>query len=161
MTSCPSTIEVRILDDRIREWGLPQYHSEMAAAVDLFACVDEPIMLHPQSPAHLISSGLALHIGDANIAALVVPRSGMGHRKGLVVGNLVGVIDADYTGPLMISAWNRSEPGSDPITINPGDRIAQMMFVPIVRPQFRIVDEFSLESGRGAGGFGSTGVGVV
>ncbi len=152
-----STVELRILDARIREWGLPSYQSEMAAAIDLFACVDRPMVLEPQSPAQLISAGISLYIGDPQIAAIIVPRSGLGHRKGLVTGNLVGVLDADYTGPVMISAWNRSEIGSEPIVVNPGDRIAQMMFVPVVRPAFRVVDEFSEETRRGAGGFGSTG----
>jgi len=152
-----TAIEVRVLDDRIRAWGLPRYQSEMAAAVDLYACIDAPLALEPGSPAALISSGVSLHIGDPGIAAIVVPRSGLGHRKGLVLGNLIGVIDADYLGPVMISLWNRSAPGSEPIVIEPGELIAQMMFVPVVRPSFRVVDEFSKTTERGDGGFGSTG----
>lgn len=156
-----TTVELRILDARIHEWGLPRYHSEMAAAIDLFACIDEPLAIEPQSPAQLISAGIALHIADPSLAAVIVPRSGLGHKKGLVMGNLVGVIDADYTGPVMISAWNRSDAGTEPIVIHPGDRIAQMMFVPVVRAQFEVVDEFTNASERGAGGFGSTGHNVV
>jgi len=153
----PSGIEMRILDARIHTWGLPRYQSEMAAAVDLFACVEEPLVLEPQSPAQLVSSGVALHIGDPRIAAIVVPRSGLGHRTGLVMGNLVGVVDADYTGPVMISVWNRNAAGSEPIVICPGDRIAQMIFVPVLRPRFVVVEEFTRTSARGEGGFGSTG----
>ena len=153
-------VELRILDARIHEWGLPRYQSEMAAAIDLVACVDEPLVLEPQSEAKLIPSGISLYIGDPNTAAIIVPRSGLGHRKGLVLGNLVGVIDADYTGPVMISVWNRSEPGSEPIVIHPGDRIAQLMFVPVIRPQLNLVDEFSEATERGDGGFGSTGHGA-
>ena len=151
------TVELKVLDERVRAWGLPRYQSEMAAAVDLFACVDAPLALAPQSAAQFVPAGIAIHIADPNIAAIIVPRSGLGHKKGLVLGNLVGVLDADYTGPVMISVWNRSEPGSAPIVIEPGDRIAQLMFVPVVRPAFAVVDEFSALSLRGAGGFGSTG----
>jgi dUTP pyrophosphatase len=151
------TVELKVLDERIRAWGLPRYHSEMAAAVDLFACIDGPLEIAPQSTAQFVPAGIAIHIGDPNIAAIIVPRSGLGHKKGLVLGNLVGVLDADYTGPVMISVWNRSEAGSAPVVIEPGDRIAQLMFVPVVRPAFDVVDEFSQPSLRGAGGFGSTG----
>ncbi len=150
-------IEITILDPRVRDWGLPRYHSDMAAAIDLHACLAEPLHLAPQTPAQLIPAGIALHMADANMTALIVPRSGLGHKAGLVVGNLVGVIDADYTGPILVSAWNRNPPGTAPIVINPGDRIAQMIFVPILRPSFTVVDEFSRTSARGAGGFGSTG----
>ena len=153
-------IEVRVLDERIHQWGLPRYQSHMAAAIDLFACIDAPLALEAQSPAQLVPAGIALHIGDPGIAALVVPRSGLGHRKGLVLGNLVGVVDADYLGPVMISVWNRSALGTEPIVIEPGERIAQMMFVPILRPQFSVVDEFSKSTERGAAGFGSTGRGT-
>ncbi len=151
-------VEVKILDERVREWGLPRYHSEMAAAVDLFACVDQPVSIEAEAPARLISAGIAVFLGDAGIAALIVPRSGLGHR-GLVMGNLVGVLDADYLGPVMISAWNRNPAGTAPILINPGDRIAQLLFVPVLRPAFRVVESFSAETRRGVGGFGSTGVG--
>jgi dUTP pyrophosphatase len=151
------TVEIKILDPRICDWGLPRYHSEMAAAIDLFAALDAPVDVKPQAPAQLISSGIAVFIGDPAMAALIVPRSGLGHR-GLVLGNLVGVLDADYLGPAMISVWNRNAAGSDPIRITPGDRIAQMIFVPILRPLFTVVEEFSRRTARGAGGFGSTGL---
>jgi dUTP pyrophosphatase len=150
-------IEVRVLDQRLHEWGMPRYQSDMAAAIDLHACVDAPIELLPGAPAQLISAGFAVHMGDSHMAALIMPRSGLGHKKGLVLGNLVGVIDADYHGPLMVSAWNRAAPGTPPVTIQPGERIAQMMFVPILRPDFRVVDMFSRTTIRGEGGFGSTG----
>jgi len=159
MTHAPVAlaIEVKILDPRIHEWGLPRHHSEMAAAIDLFACIDAPLSIAADTPAHLIPAGIAIHIGDPGYAALIVPRSGLGHRTGLVMGNLVGVLDADYMGPVMISAWNRNPPGSDPIVVQPGDRIAQMLFVPVGRPSFTVVDAFSGQSARGAAGFGSTG----
>ncbi len=150
-------VELKVLDERVRAWGLPRYQSEMAAAVDLFACLDERLLVAPHSPAQFVPAGIAIHIGDPSVAAIIVPRSGLGHKKGLVLGNLVGVIDADYTGAVLISVWNRSEPGSAPIVIEPGDRIAQLMFVPVVRPAFDVVDEFTALSVRGAGGFGSTG----
>jgi dUTP pyrophosphatase len=151
------TVELKVLDGRLREWGLPRYQTSMAAAIDLHACIDTPLQLHPGVQPALISSGLAVHLRDPNMAALVLPRSGLGHRKGLVLGNLVGLIDADYTGPVLVSAWNRSSPGQDPIVIAPGERFAQMVFVPILRPEFCVVEEFSSPSERGAGGFGSTG----
>jgi dUTP pyrophosphatase len=158
MTGVPDRppIEIRLLDPRLRHWGEPAYHSEMAAAVDLHACIDRPLELHPASPPLLISSGLAMHIADPGLAAVVLPRSGLGHRQGLVLGNLLGLIDADYTGPVMVSAWNRNAPGGPPIVIVPGQRFAQMMFVPVVRPRFRVVEAFSALSARGSGGFGST-----
>ena len=156
-SSKEARIEIIILDARLREWGLPRYHSDQAAAIDLHACLDTPLRLQAQAPATLISAGFALHIADPGITALVVPRSGQGHKKGLVLGNLVGVIDADYTGPIMISAWNRSEAGSPPVLIEVGERIAQMIFVPILRPAFAIVEHFTAISARGEGGFGSTG----
>lgn len=152
-------VEVKVLDTRLHQWGLPHYQSELAAAIDLHACVESPVRLAPADAPALISAGIAIRIGDPNLAALVLPRSGLGHKKGLVLGNLVGLIDPDYLGPIMISAWNRSAAGSEPIVINPGERIAQMMFVPIVRPALKTVAEFSAQTGRGAGGFGSTGLG--
>jgi len=152
-----SDIEVVVLDRRLHAWGLPRYQSEMAAAIDLHACLDEDLSLEPGAPAQLIPAGIAVHMNDAHMAALIVPRSGLGHKKGLVVGNLVGVIDADYLGPIMVSAWNRSAAGTAPITIVPGERIAQMLFVPILRPVFRVVEAFSRSTARGEGGFGSTG----
>jgi dUTP pyrophosphatase len=148
---------MKVLDARLRDWGLPRYQTGMAAAVDLHACLDAPVEILPGAAPLLISSGIAVHIGDAGMAALVLPRSGLGHKKGLVLGNLVGLIDADYTGPIMVSAWNRNAPGSAPIVIQPGERFAQMVFVPIIRPEFQLVEEFSAASARGAGGFGSTG----
>ncbi len=157
MTTAATTIEVRILDERVRAWGLPDYQSAMAAGIDLVACLDEPLVLPPAAPAQLVPTGLAVHIGDPGLVGLIVPRSGLGHRAGLVLGNAVGVLDADYTGPLLISAWNRSAAGSPPIVVQPGDRIAQLLFVPIVRPTFAVVTEFSRTTARGAGGFGSTG----
>lgn len=149
-------IELRVLDPRLEEWGLPEYQSDLAAAIDLHACVDAPLALEPGAPPVLIASGIAVHMADAGMAALVLPRSGLGHRKGLVLGNLVGLIDADYTGPVMVSAWNRN-PSGEPIVLQPGERFAQMMFVPVIRPRFRVVARFSEPSARGAGGFGSTG----
>ena len=149
-------VELRVLDARLHGWGLPSYQSAHAAAVDLHACLDAPLELAPGAPAVLVSSGIAIHIADPNVAALVLPRSGLGHRKGLVLGNLVGLIDPDYTGPIMVSAWNRSS-GGDPIVLQPGERFAQMMFVPVLRPELRVVEAFSAASSRGVGGFGSTG----
>jgi dUTP pyrophosphatase len=154
-------VEVRILDERVREWGLPRYHSEMAAGVDLFACVEECTDLEAQAPALLVPSGISVHIGDPGFVGLVLPRSGLGHRSGLVLGNLVGVIDADYNGPLLVSVWNRSALGSLPVRIEPGDRIAQLLFVPVARPMLAFVETFSKDSERGDGGFGSTGSSVT
>ncbi len=150
-------IEIIILDPRLNTWGLPKYQSEMAAGIDLHACLEEPLNLEPQSPAQLIPAGIALHMGLSGMAALIVPRSGLGHKQGLVLGNLVGVIDADYTGPIMVSAWNRRAAGTPPVVIAPGDRIAQMLFVPILRPDFTVVEAFARTTARGEGGFGSTG----
>ncbi|MCL4068186.1 dUTP diphosphatase [Pseudomonas sp. GX19020] len=150
-------VEVRILDPRLNDWGLPRYQSAGAAAVDLMACIDAPVLIAPQAPAVLVKSGIALNFGDMSLAALVLPRSGLGHKKGLVMGNGTGLIDPDYTGEIMVSVWNRNPAGSDPIEITPGERIAQMIFVPVLRPDFRVVEAFSNETARGAGGFGSTG----
>jgi dUTP pyrophosphatase len=130
----------------------------MAAGLDLFACIDQPLTVEPGAPPNLISSGIAIRIGDPGWCAVIAPRSGLGHR-GLVLGNTIGVIDADYEGPCLLSAWNRNPPESgEPITVAPGDRLAQMLFVPIARPAFTVVDEFTAASARGAGGFGSTGI---
>lgn len=150
-------IEVKVLDSRLETWGLPRYQSDLAAGIDLFACLDAPLELAPAAPATLIPSGIALHMARGDMAALIVPRSGLGHKQGLVLGNTVGVIDADYTGPILISAWNRNPPGTPPILLEPGLRIAQMLFVPLLRPLFKVVEHFSAASDRGAGGFGSTG----
>jgi dUTP pyrophosphatase len=147
-------IELLILDERLREWGLPRYQSSEAAAIDLHACLDATAIIEPGSPPQLISAGFAIHMADPHMAALVLPRSGLGHRRGLVLGNLVGLIDADYTGPIMVSAWNR---GGERVAIEPGERFAQMLFVPVLRPVMVTVGAFSAASGRGAGGFGSTG----
>ena len=150
-------VELKVLDPRLHGWGIPAYQSAMAAAIDLHACAEATIRLAPDSAPQLISSGIAIHIADPGLAAIVLPRSGMGHREGLVLGNLVGLIDADYTGPIMVSAWNRNAPGTPPIVIEPGQRFAQMMFVPVIRPAFRLVESFTRTSVRGEGGFGSTG----
>ncbi|WP_112875060.1 dUTP diphosphatase [Paracoccus endophyticus] len=149
-------VELRVLDPRLHDWGLPRPQTAMAAAVDLFACLDAPLDLGAQDAAVLVPSGLAIHIADPQLAAMILPRSGLGHR-GLVLGNGIGLIDADYTGQIMISLWNRNPPGSAPITLRPGDRVAQMLFVPVVRPLMQVVQTFSRDSGR-TGGFGSTGV---
>lgn len=156
MPSHSPLVEIKLLDPRLRDWGLPAYQTPMSAALDLFACIDADLTLEPGAPAQLIPSGFALHMADAHLAALILPRSGLGHRKGLVLGNAVGLIDADYTDELLISAWNRNPPGSPPIVIQPGERIAQMMFVPVLRPQLTEVAAFSRPSDR-QGGFGSTG----
>lgn len=150
-------IEVRLLDARLAQWGLPRHQSGMAAAIDLHACLDAPLTLAPGAAPALIAVGFALHIADPSIAALVLPRSGLGHRQGLVLGNLVGLIDPDYTGPILVSAWNRTPAGGAAVTLTPGERFAQMVFVPILRPRFQVVEDFSRATTRGAGGFGSTG----
>ncbi len=150
-------VEVKVLDARLEEWGLPTYQTPMAAAIDMHACLDNPLILHPGEQPTLISSGIAVYLNNPHMAAVLMPRSGLGHKKGLVLGNLVGLIDADYTAAVMISAWNRNAPGTDPVVIHPGERIAQLMFVPVIRPNLRIVDEFSGSTQRGGGGFGSTG----
>lgn len=150
-------MQVRILEHRLRDWGLPAYQTEGAAAIDLFACVTDAVTIAPQAPAVLVSSGIAVLFDDFSLAGLVLPRSGQGHRRGLVMGNTIGLIDPDYTGEIFVSVWNRNPPGSDPVVIEPGERIAQMIFVPVIRPVFEVVDQFSTSTGRGAGGFGSTG----
>jgi dUTP pyrophosphatase len=152
-------VELKILDPRLHGWGFPHYGSSLSAGLDLHACIDEPIEIMPQAPAVLIPSGIAFRIGDPEWCGLVLPRSGLGHRQGLVLGNAVGLIDADYEGPLLISAWNRNPPGSaGPIRVAPGDRIAQLVFTRIVRPEFSVVEAFSDSGERQSGGFGSTGV---
>jgi dUTP pyrophosphatase len=150
--------EVKIHDSRLLDWGLPRYHSDFAAGIDLFACLEAPIELAPQAPAVLISSGLAVLMNRADVAAFVLPRSGLGHKKGLVLGNGTGCIDGDYADIVYISAWNRNPPGTRPILVQPGERIAQMVFLPILRPRLTVVDDFSSVTGRGTGGFGSTGI---
>ena len=154
-------VELKILDPRLPDWGFPRRGSALAAGLDLHACIDAPFVIAPQAPAVLISAGIAFRIGDPEWCALVLPRSGLGHREGLVLGNAVGLIDADYEGPCLISAWNRNPAiaGADGIRIAPGDRIAQLVFTRIARPDFAIVGEFSQSGERQAGGFGSTGTG--
>ena len=151
-------LEIRIVDPRLYEWGLPTYQTDLAAGIDLHACIDAPLAIEPQAPARLVSSGLAVLMNDPGMAALVLPRSGLGHKRGLVLGNSVGLIDADWTAAIGISVWNRLPPGSEAIVIAPGDRIAQLIFVPILRPSFRVVEAFSARTRRGENGFGSTGV---
>ena len=157
-------VEVRILDERLRSWGFPAYGSALAAGLDLFACIDGSVCLRPQGRPQLISSGLSLRIGSPDWCAMVVPRSGLAHHDGLVLGNTIGIVDPDYTGPCLVSVWNRNPPSRGPdssddgIVIRPGDRIAQLIFIRITRPEFRLVDAFSAMTDRGGGGFGSTGV---
>ena len=150
-------VELKVLDARLRDWGLPRYQSDMAAAIDLHACIDAPLALEAGAAPVLVSAGFAVHMAQSGMAAMVLPRSGLGHRKGLVLGNLVGLIDPDYMGPILVSAWNRGAAGAAPIILEPGERFAQMVFVPILRPRFAVVEAFSADSARGAGGFGSTG----
>ena len=144
-------IDVKILDERMRE-RMPAYATPGSAGLDLRALLDEPLVINPGETV-LVRTGLAIHIGDPGYAALILPRSGLGHKKGIVLGNLVGLIDSDYQGELMISVWNR---GKDAFTINPFDRIAQLVIVPVAQPEFELVDEFG-ETDRGTNGFGSTG----
>jgi dUTP pyrophosphatase len=146
-------IEVRILDPRVgAELPLPAYATAGSAGMDLRACLEQPLTLAPGETA-LVSSGIAIHLDDPGYAAVLLPRSGLGHKHGIVLGNLVGLIDSDYQGPLMISCWNR---GQAPFTIMPGDRIAQLVVLPIARAGFRVVDTF-VASSRGSGGFGHSG----
>jgi dUTP pyrophosphatase len=144
-------LDLKILDARMRE-QLPAYATTGSAGLDLRACLDEPLTLEPGQSA-LVPTGLAIHVGDPGYAALILPRSGLGHKHGIVLGNLVGLIDSDYQGQLMISTWNR---GQTTFTLNPMERLAQLVIVPVVQAEFNIVDDFG-ESERGAGGFGSTG----
>ena len=152
-----AVVELKILDPRLHEWGLPRYQSAMAAAIDLHACLEAALSVTAGSAAVLVPAGFAIHMADAAMAALILPRSGAGHGRGLVLGNGTGLIDADYTGPVMISVWNRNAPGTEPIAIQPGERIAQMMFMPVARVSLAMVETFSQNSQRGSGGFGSTG----
>jgi dUTP pyrophosphatase len=147
------TIDLKVLDDRMAAF-LPAYATPGAAGLDLRACLDAPLHLAPGETA-LIPTGLAMHIADPGLAAMILPRSGLGHKHGIVLGNLVGLIDSDYQGPLMVSCWNR---GHDGFTVQPMERIAQMVIVPVVQAAFRRVDAFDA-SHRGEGGFGSTGRG--
>jgi dUTP pyrophosphatase len=144
-------LQVKILDERIRGM-LPQYATSGAAGLDLRACVDAPLVLEP-GQSQLVPSGMAIHVADPGYAAVILPRSGLGAKNGIVLGNLVGLIDSDYQGPLMVSLWNR---GKASFTVQPLERIAQLVVVPVVQVQLQVVEEFSA-SARGAGGFGSTG----
>jgi dUTP pyrophosphatase len=146
-----TTVDVKLLDPRMAE-ALPAYATPGSAGLDLRACLDAPLELQPGAAA-LIPTGLAVHIGDPKLAAMLLPRSGLGHKHGIVLGNLVGLIDSDYQGPLMVSCWNR---GATAYTVQPMERIAQMVIVPVVQAAFRVVDSFE-SSARGTGGFGSTG----
>lgn len=146
-------IELKVLDPRVGvDFPLPEHATAGSAGLDLRACLDMPVTLHP-GETRLIGTGLAIHIGDPGLAAVLLPRSGLGHKHGIVLGNLVGLIDSDYQGEVMVSCWNR---GDEVFTIQPGERLAQMVFVPVVQAHFRVVDTFS-ESERGAGGFGHSG----
>ena len=148
-----SKLELRILDPRIgTEFPLPEAATAGSAGVDLRACLDEPLDLAPGA-TELIGTGIAIHLGDPGLAAMLLPRSGLGHKHGIVLGNLVGLIDSDYQGELKVSCWNR---GSESFRIEPGDRIAQLVVVPVVPVSFEVVEEFA-QSERGAGGFGHTG----
>ena len=144
-------LQVKILDERVRSM-LPHYASAGAAGLDLRAAIEGPLTLQP-GESQLVPSGIAIHVSDPGYAAVILPRSGLGAKNGIVLGNLVGLIDSDYQGPLMISVWNR---GNGAFTIQPLDRIAQMIVVPVVQVEFQVVEEFTA-SARGAGGFGSTG----
>jgi dUTP pyrophosphatase len=146
-------IQLKILDKRIgSEFPLPQHATGGSAGMDMRACIDEHIRVEP-GETHLIPTGLAIHINDPGLAAILLPRSGLGHKHGIVLGNLVGLIDSDYQGQVFVSVWNR---GSNTFVIEPGDRIAQMVFVPVVQADFEVVDEFDATD-RGAGGFGHSG----
>lgn len=147
------TLDVKVLDDRFgTEWALPEYATAGSAGMDLRAALDEALVLEPGDAA-LVPSGLAIHLGDPELAAVLLPRSGLGHKQGLVLGNLVGLIDSDYQGPVKISCWNR---GREPVRIEPGQRIAQLVVVPVVQVTLRSVDAFET-SDRAEGGFGHTG----
>jgi len=146
-------IDVKIIDQRVLDdFGIPSYQTDGSAGIDLKACINETIDLAP-GETELIPSGIAIHISDPNLAAVILPRSGLGHKHGLVLGNLVGLIDSDYQGQIFISCWNR---GKNSILIEPGLRLAQMVFVPVQQVEFRIVEDFGV-SQRGEGGFGHTG----
>ncbi len=148
-----SKIQLKILNPLIgNQFPLPRYATSGSAGLDLRACIEQPIEITPGQP-QLIDTGISIYVKDPGLAATILPRSGLGHKHGIVLGNLVGLIDSDYQGPLMISCWNR---GDKPYTIEPGERIAQLVIVPVVQAQFEVVDEFE-QTERGDGGFGSTG----
>lgn len=147
------TLQVKILDARLGdEFPMPEYATPGSAGIDLRACLDAPLQLAPGA-TELLPTGMAIYIGDANVAAMILPRSGLGHKHGIVLGNLVGLIDSDYQGQLMVSCWNR---GKSSFTIEPGERIAQLVLVPVIQAAFEVVEEFTA-SERGEGGFGSSG----
>ncbi|MDX2165360.1 MAG: dUTP diphosphatase [Gammaproteobacteria bacterium] len=151
------SIQLKILNPKIgKELPLPTHATDASAGLDLRACLDKPFVLQPNA-VELIPTGLSIFIADPNMAAMIMPRSGLGHNHGIILGNSIGLIDADYQGELKISCWNRSK---DAFAIQPGDRIAQLVFVPIVRTQFEIVKKFE-ETARGEGGFGHSGKGVL
>ena len=145
-------LDVKVMDERLRSM-LPNYATSGSAGLDLRACLDVALTLQPNA-WQLVPTGMAIHLKDPNFAALILPRSGLGHKHGIVLGNLVGLIDSDYQGQLMVSAWNRSDVA---FTIEPMERIAQLVIVPVVQAQFNLVDEFDTSTERGAGGYGSTG----
>ncbi len=145
------TVDVRVLDPRLAE-HLPEYATPGAAGLDLRACIEHVLTVNP-GEADLVPTGIAIHLADPGLAAMILPRSGLGHKHGIVLGNLVGLIDSDYQGQIFVSLWNR---GRQPFILNPLERIAQLVVVPVVQVAFNVVDEFP-ESARGAGGFGSTG----
>lgn len=146
-------VRIKILDTRIgKDYPLPHYATDGSAGVDLRACLENALTI-TSGETHLVPSGIAVHMADPGLAAVILPRSGLGHKKGIVLGNLVGLIDSDYQGQVMISVWNR---GNETVTIEPGDRIAQMVFVPVKRVAFEVVEDFEA-SARGDGGFGHTG----
>ena len=145
-------IDVKILDPRLMD-QMPEYATPGSAGLDLRACIDAPLVLAPNA-WQLVSTGLAIHLADPAYAAMILPRSGLGHKHGIVLGNLVGLIDSDYQGPLMVSAWNRS---STAYTLAPMERLAQLVIVPVVQASFRVVEDFGQTTERGAGGYGSTG----
>lgn len=146
-------LQMKILDARLgSEFPLPSYATPGSAGLDLRACIDAPLQLQP-GQTELIQTGMAIHIDDPGVAAVLLPRSGLGHKHGIVLGNLVGLIDSDYQGPLMVSCWNR---GREVFTLNPGERLAQLVLVPVLQAEFEVVEEFG-SSERGEGGFGSSG----
>lgn len=149
-------VQVKVLNSKITEdeaFSLPTRATDGSAGIDLRACMDEPLTIKA-GETHLVGTGLAVYISDPNFAGMILPRSGLGHKHGIVLGNLVGLIDADYQGELMVSVWNRS---NDNFILNPAERMAQYIVVPVARPEFNIVTDFSDESARGAGGFGHSG----
>ncbi len=154
MSQTKQPVQLKILDNRLGDtFPLPTYATTGSAGLDLRACLDASQQLAP-GDVTLLPTGMAIYIQNPNLAAVILPRSGLGHKHGIVMGNLVGLIDSDYQGPLMVSCWNR---GNDHFTINPGDRIAQLVFLPIVQTEFTVVNEF-VQSERGDGGFGSSGI---